>query len=274
MGQALSAKQVVRYREDGFLCPLSELSTLEARDSCAKIEAFEASQRQPLGHRLGQLPHTSHRSAANVLSNGQQAGVDVDAARVVPLVVRAGEFSLRHALYHWAPGAGSWGRGAESGMVRGSPLFATWSRIVSQPRSRSTPCQSTGARPSGAAPPCGGREDERPIGFAERGQQAGLPGRRTMMATLTADPPRRVQAREGLGGWSGARPPVQASLLWGVALTGRLRRLNLQRRHLAGPHESDAPTERASGVLERDREGAMCSRYELLHRTTHQRSAR
>ena len=110
MGQALSAKQVVRYREDGFLCPLPALSTLEARDSCAKIEAFEASQRQPLGHRLGQLPHTSHRSAANLLSNGQQAGVDVDAARVVPLVVRAGEFSLHHTLCHRAagraPGAG------------------------------------------------------------------------------------------------------------------------------------------------------------------------
>jgi hypothetical protein len=109
MGQALSAKQVARYREDGFLCPLSALSTLEARDCRAKLEAFEASQRQPLGHRLGQFPHTSHRSAANFLSNGQQAGVDVDAARVVPLVVRAGEFSLHHTLCHRAAGAGSWG---------------------------------------------------------------------------------------------------------------------------------------------------------------------
>jgi len=32
MGQVLSAEQVARYREDGFLCPLPALSPNEARD--------------------------------------------------------------------------------------------------------------------------------------------------------------------------------------------------------------------------------------------------
>src|SRR5262249_4005828 len=35
----------------------------------------------PGSHRLGQLPHTTHRVAANLLSNGQQVSIDVDAAR-------------------------------------------------------------------------------------------------------------------------------------------------------------------------------------------------
>jgi phytanoyl-CoA dioxygenase PhyH len=192
MGRALSAKQVARYREDGFLCPLPALSALEARDGRLKIEAFEASQGRPLGqlpgqlrakthllfpwldalvrhpavlaavedligpdllvyhltmwikdpgddafvswhqdgtyfgldpadqhvtawvaltdstpdtgcvvalpgsHRLGQVTHTTHRATANLLSNGQQADVDVDEARAAPLVLRAGEFSLHH----------------------------------------------------------------------------------------------------------------------------------------------------------------------------------
>ncbi len=50
----------------------------------------------PGSHRRGQLPHTSHRSAANLLSNGQQVDLDVDAARAAPLALRAGEFSLHH----------------------------------------------------------------------------------------------------------------------------------------------------------------------------------
>jgi ectoine hydroxylase-related dioxygenase (phytanoyl-CoA dioxygenase family) len=50
----------------------------------------------PGSHRRGQLPHTSHRSAANLLSNGQQVDLDVDPARAAPLAMRAGEFSLHH----------------------------------------------------------------------------------------------------------------------------------------------------------------------------------
>jgi hypothetical protein len=50
----------------------------------------------PGSHRLGQMAHTSHRSAANLLSNGQQVAAEVDGTRVVPLVVCAGEFSLHH----------------------------------------------------------------------------------------------------------------------------------------------------------------------------------
>lgn len=62
----------------------------------------------PGSHRRGQLPHTTRRVAANLLSNGQQAIVEVDAARAVPLVVRAGEFSLHHThlLHCSAPNRG------------------------------------------------------------------------------------------------------------------------------------------------------------------------
>lgn len=62
----------------------------------------------PGSHRLGQLPHTTHRGDANLLSNGQQAMVEVDAARAVPLVLRAGEFSLHHThlLHSSAPNRG------------------------------------------------------------------------------------------------------------------------------------------------------------------------
>jgi len=62
----------------------------------------------PGSHRLGQLPHTTHRVAANLLSNGQQAEMDVDAARAVPLVMRAGECSLHHThlLHSSAPNRG------------------------------------------------------------------------------------------------------------------------------------------------------------------------
>jgi phytanoyl-CoA dioxygenase PhyH len=62
----------------------------------------------PGSHRLGQLPHTTQRVAANLLSNGQQAVAEVDAARAVPLVVRAGEFSLHHThlLHSSAPNRG------------------------------------------------------------------------------------------------------------------------------------------------------------------------
>jgi non-haem Fe2+, alpha-ketoglutarate-dependent halogenase len=62
----------------------------------------------PGSHRLGQLPHTTHRVAGNLLSNGQQAVAEVDAARAVPLVVRAGEFSLHHThlLHSSAPNRG------------------------------------------------------------------------------------------------------------------------------------------------------------------------
>jgi hypothetical protein len=62
----------------------------------------------PGSHRLGQLPHSTQRDAANLLSNGQQAEIDVDAARVVPLVLHAGEFSLHHThlLHSSAPNRG------------------------------------------------------------------------------------------------------------------------------------------------------------------------
>jgi non-haem Fe2+, alpha-ketoglutarate-dependent halogenase len=62
----------------------------------------------PGSHRLGQLPHTARRAAANLLSNGQQVVMEVDATRVVPLVVRAGEFSLHHThlLHSSAPNRG------------------------------------------------------------------------------------------------------------------------------------------------------------------------
>jgi len=204
MARALSAAQVARYREDGFLCPLPALSSSEAHECRARLEAFETAQGRPLGdlpgqlrakthllfpwladlvrhppvlaavrdligpdilvyhltmwikqpgdgafvswhqdgtyfgldpadrhvtawvaltestpktgcvtalpgsHRLGQLPHTTHRTAANLLSNGQRADVDVDATRAVPLALRAGEFSLHHThlLHSSAPNLG------------------------------------------------------------------------------------------------------------------------------------------------------------------------
>jgi len=63
----------------------------------------------PGSHRLGQVAHTSHRTAANLLSNGQEADVAVDTTRAVPLVVRAGEFSLHHThlLHSSAPNHGT-----------------------------------------------------------------------------------------------------------------------------------------------------------------------
>ncbi len=63
----------------------------------------------PGSHRLGQLPHTMHRAAANLLSNGQEVEMEVDARRVRPLAMRAGEFSLHHThlLHSSAPNRGS-----------------------------------------------------------------------------------------------------------------------------------------------------------------------
>ena len=204
MGQVLSAEQVARYREDGFLCPVPALSVREARDCRLKLEAFETSQGKPLGqlpgqlrakthllfpwlgdlvrhpavlaavedligadllvyhltmwikepgdlafvswhqdgtyfglapadehvtawvalsdstpetgcvvalpgsHRRGQLPHASRRSPSNLLSNGQVVDADVDATGAVPLVARAGEFTLHHThlLHSSAPNRG------------------------------------------------------------------------------------------------------------------------------------------------------------------------
>src|SRR5262249_26283413 len=62
----------------------------------------------PGSHRLGQLPHTTHRTAANLLSHRQRADGDVDATRAVPLALRAGEFSLHHThlLHSSAPNLG------------------------------------------------------------------------------------------------------------------------------------------------------------------------
>jgi non-heme Fe2+,alpha-ketoglutarate-dependent halogenase len=62
----------------------------------------------PGSHRLGQLPHTIRRDAANLLSNGQEAIAEVDVTRAVPLVVSAGEFSLHHThlLHSSAPNRG------------------------------------------------------------------------------------------------------------------------------------------------------------------------
>lgn len=202
--RALTAEHVARYARDGFLCALPALSTAEASDCRARLEAFEASQGHSLGripgqlrakthllfpwldalvrhpavldavedligpdllvyhltmwikdpgdaafvswhqdgtyfgldpadrhvtawvalsdstpetgcvtalpgsHRLGQLPHTSRLSAGNLLSNGQVVDAQLDAARSVPLVVRAGEFSLHHThlLHSSAPNLG------------------------------------------------------------------------------------------------------------------------------------------------------------------------
>src|SRR5207247_615589 len=60
MGQVLSAEQVARYREDGFLCPLPALSATEARDCRRRLQAFEASQGRPLGQLPGQLRAKTH----------------------------------------------------------------------------------------------------------------------------------------------------------------------------------------------------------------------
>ena len=57
---------------------------------------------------MGQLPHTVHRAAANLLSNGQQVEMTIDPSLVKPLVMRAGEFSLHHThlLHSSAPNRG------------------------------------------------------------------------------------------------------------------------------------------------------------------------
>jgi len=62
----------------------------------------------PGSHRLGQLSHRARRAPANLLSNGQQVELDIDAARAVPLVLSAGEFSLHHThlLHSSAPNRG------------------------------------------------------------------------------------------------------------------------------------------------------------------------
>ena len=63
----------------------------------------------PGSHRLGQLPHGSHRAPANLLSNGQVVEMAVDATRAAPLAMRAGEFSLHHThlLHSSAPNRGA-----------------------------------------------------------------------------------------------------------------------------------------------------------------------
>jgi len=62
----------------------------------------------PGSHRMGQLPHTMHRAAANLLSNGQEVEMQIDPRRVMPLMLRAGELSLHHThlLHSSAPNRG------------------------------------------------------------------------------------------------------------------------------------------------------------------------
>ena len=62
----------------------------------------------PGSHRRGQLGHTTGHSADNLLSNGQVVDAEVGAAAAVPLVLRAGEFSLHHThlLHASAPNRG------------------------------------------------------------------------------------------------------------------------------------------------------------------------
>jgi hypothetical protein len=227
MGRVLSAAEIARYQEDGFLCPLPALSPTEARDCRGRLEAFEAAQGRSLGqlpgqlrakthllfpwldglvrhpavlaavedligpdllvyhltmwikdpgdaafvswhqdgtyfgleppdrhvtawvaltdstpatgcvvalpgsHRRGQLPHETHRSAANLLSNGQEVVTDVDATRVAPLAMRAGEFSLHHThlLHSSAPN-----RGHDRRIGVGISYIPTWVRHVGSRR--------------------------------------------------------------------------------------------------------------------------------------------
>jgi len=60
MVRALSDEQVARYHEYGFLCPVPALSSAEARECRARLEAFEVSQGQPLGRLPGQLRAKTH----------------------------------------------------------------------------------------------------------------------------------------------------------------------------------------------------------------------
>jgi hypothetical protein len=85
----------------------------------------------PGSHRLGQLPHTSRRSPANLLSNGQEVELAVDDARVAPLAMRAGEFSLHHThlLHSSAPN-----RGRDRRIGVGISYIPTWVRHVGSPR--------------------------------------------------------------------------------------------------------------------------------------------
>jgi non-heme Fe2+,alpha-ketoglutarate-dependent halogenase len=81
----------------------------------------------PGSHRLGQLPHTVGRDAANLLSNRQQVLAAIDMTRAVPLVVRAGEFSLHHThlLHSSAPN-----RGRDRRIGVGISYIPTWVRHV------------------------------------------------------------------------------------------------------------------------------------------------
>lgn len=60
MGLVLSAEQVARYVEDGFVCPVPALSAIEAHECRRKLEAFEAAQGRPLGQLPGQLRAKTH----------------------------------------------------------------------------------------------------------------------------------------------------------------------------------------------------------------------
>jgi non-haem Fe2+, alpha-ketoglutarate-dependent halogenase len=85
----------------------------------------------PGSHRLGQLPHRVGRDAANLLSNAQQALADIDSARAVSLVLRAGEFSLHHThlLHSSAPN-----RGCDRRIGIGISYIPTWVRHVTPRR--------------------------------------------------------------------------------------------------------------------------------------------
>lgn len=57
----------------------------------------------PGTHRMGQLPHADTFHEHNLLSRGQEIAVKVDAAKAVPVPLRAGEMSLHHVkLAHYS----------------------------------------------------------------------------------------------------------------------------------------------------------------------------
>jgi len=87
---ALSTEAVARYRRDGFYFPVRVLSSEEAGQYRARLEAVERAPRPPVAHRDTFAP-------GNLLSRGQEIMVEVDEARGVDIVLHPGDQANRRS---------------------------------------------------------------------------------------------------------------------------------------------------------------------------------
>ena len=171
----------------------------------------------PGSHRRGQLSHASRRAADNLLSNGQVVEAEVDAAAAVPLVVRAGEFSLHHThllpLLRSEPGRRPPHRRRDQlHPDRGAPRRRAPTHGITGPRRGPAPALRSGAA---AARGLRRRRARRPRGrlrpLLRRPRLAPHRGRRRVAARLAAARPGRPSHRLLIRASRGSHRRVLAS---------------------------------------------------------------